>query len=362
MILAVGFCPRYHLHAIFMGVFHAVSSFNNAGFDLTGSSLVPFAQDPLLILTHAALIITGGLGYAVLLEIGARVRSPNHPWTLHARFVLMITAILLVVGTLGTLAIEWGNPHTLGQLAWPSKILDAFFQSVTARTAGFTSLDTGLMHPASQFLTIMLMFIGASPGSTGGGIKTTTFAIRGGPRRVPRARDGGAHRERLASPNILDVIDLAEDVSMLEFTATAPLAGKTLNELSLRRRFGITGPGDQARPDDELARGRRVPHRGGGHPRRRWQLGRVDEVRRLRRQVGAGGRPDRRSQRQRAQALGRPAPKAWPAPARPEGQRSGPMRRYETAGRVSTCRRTGALLHRVRPRLDHAVRPRSAAT
>jgi len=240
VILAVGFCPRYHLHAIFMGVFHAVSSFNNAGFDLTGSSLVPFAQDPLLILTHAALIITGGLGYAVLLEIGARVRSPNHPWTLHARFVLMITAILLVVGTLGTLAIEWGNPHTLGQLAWPSKILDAFFQSVTARTAGFTSLDTGLMHPASQFLTIMLMFIGASPGSTGGGIKTTTFAIRGGPRRVPRARDGGAHRERLASPNILDVIDLAEDVSMLEFTATAPLAGKTLNELSLRRRFGIT--------------------------------------------------------------------------------------------------------------------------
>jgi len=160
-----------------MGVFHAVSSFHNAGFDLTGSSLVPFAQDPLLILTHAALIITGGLGYAVLLEIGARVRSPNHPWTLHARFVLMITAILLVVGTLGTLAIEWGNPHTLGQLAWPSKILDAFFQSVTARTAGFTSLDTGLMHPASQFLTIMLMFIGASPGSTGGGIKTTTFAI-----------------------------------------------------------------------------------------------------------------------------------------------------------------------------------------
>jgi trk system potassium uptake protein TrkH len=177
VLLTIGFWARYHTHAVFMAVFHAVSAFNNAGFDLTGQSLVPYVQDPLVILVHAFLIIFGGLGYGVLLDLGQRLRGRRLAWTLHTQWVLMVTLFLIVVGTLLILAVDDNNPHTLGPLGLGGKILGAFFQSVTARTAGFNSVPIGAMHPVALLVLILLMFIGASPGGTGGGIKTTTFAV-----------------------------------------------------------------------------------------------------------------------------------------------------------------------------------------
>lgn len=176
-LLAVGFSPTYHAHAPFVAIFQAISAFNNAGFDVTGQSLIPFATDPLILLVHSLLIIIGGLGYSVLIDLGHHLRHRRATWSLHTRWVLTVTGGLLLVGTLLILVVDWHNPNTLGPFGWGVKILNAFFQSVSARTAGFASVNTGMLHPVVLFVLVILMFIGASPGGTGGGIKTTTFAV-----------------------------------------------------------------------------------------------------------------------------------------------------------------------------------------
>lgn len=186
--------------ALYYGLFHSVSAFNNAGFDLMGDfrSFTGMTTDWTISLTLAALFILGGLGFSVLLELGRR-----RPWravTLHTKIVVLTTGFLLAVGTLAVLVLEGGNHQTLGTLPWQDRLLAAFFQSATARTAGFNTLDTGALFEATQFVVILLMFVGASPGSTGGGIKTSTFStliiavwslLRGHPQPVALGRQIG---------------------------------------------------------------------------------------------------------------------------------------------------------------------------
>lgn len=164
-------------HGIWMALFHSVSVFCNAGFDLFGNyaSLTAFSGDPLVLLTVAVLIILGGLGFAVILET-LRNRQGFRSLTLHTRIVLLTTLGLVLTGTVFYWLAERSNAETLAGFGEGEKILNAFFQSVTMRTAGFNSFDLSRFRDGSKLFSSVLMMIGASPASTGGGIKTTTFA------------------------------------------------------------------------------------------------------------------------------------------------------------------------------------------
>lgn len=161
--------------AVYYGIFHAVSAFNNAGFDLFGeySSITRYVGDPVVNLTIAFLIIFGGLGFTVLSDLYSH---KGKKMMLHTKMVLTMTGILVLVGAILIFLVELSNSKTLGSLDPMTKILASFFQSVTARTAGYNTLDMTGLRSTTLLVLIILMFIGASPGSTGGGIKTTTFA------------------------------------------------------------------------------------------------------------------------------------------------------------------------------------------
>lgn len=177
LILALNWWPTLGLgRALWYGLFHAVSAFNNAGFALWSDSLISWRGDVVVNAVVTALIIAGGLGFFVWAELlGGRKHEIKR--SVHTRLVLAATAALLVGGTVAFLALEWFNPATLAPLSLKDKLLTAWFQSVTARTAGFNTIDIGAMTVPSLFVMMALMFIGASPGSTGGGVKTSTFAI-----------------------------------------------------------------------------------------------------------------------------------------------------------------------------------------
>lgn len=162
--------------AAWHGAFHAVSSFNNAGFALYSDSLMGFVADPLICLPIAAAIILGGLGFPVIMQLRKELRHPLH-WTMNTRLVLWATVVLLVAGSVYITAIEWDNPHTLGALDPWARVLAGFFQAVQTRTAGFNSVDIGAMHDETWLGMDILMFIGGGPASTAGGIKVTTFAV-----------------------------------------------------------------------------------------------------------------------------------------------------------------------------------------
>jgi trk system potassium uptake protein TrkH len=161
--------------AIYYGIFHSISNFNNAGFDLMGEfhSLTGYVDDPTVTLTVSALIILGGIGFIVMNELYEYRNSKR--FSLHTKIVLVTSSLLVAVGTIGIYLLEYSNPSTLKPLSFSGKILGSLFQSVTARTAGANTLNIGELTQSSLLLIILLMFIGASPGSTGGGIKTTTF-------------------------------------------------------------------------------------------------------------------------------------------------------------------------------------------
>ena len=166
---------------LYYAVFHAISAFCNAGVSLHSSSLVYFQNSPLCMLTVSALIITGGLGFLVIYNISRvrywrRNRMTRGLLTLHSRVVLISTLILLATGTVLILAQEWNN--TLADIPLlHNKICTAFFHSVTPRTAGFNAVPMTELHGSTRFTTSLLMFVGGSPGSTAGGIKTTTLFI-----------------------------------------------------------------------------------------------------------------------------------------------------------------------------------------
>ena len=177
-VLSVRFVPLFGWkHGIWMALFHAVSAFCNAGFDLFGgyASLTAFTGDPLVLLTVAVLIILGGLGFSVILE-ALRSRQGFRNLSLHTRIVLLTTLTLLITGTAFYWLAERMNAETLAGRGEGEIALNAFFQSVTMRTAGFNSFDLSGLRDGSKLFSSVLMLIGASPASTGGGIKTTTFA------------------------------------------------------------------------------------------------------------------------------------------------------------------------------------------
>jgi trk system potassium uptake protein TrkH len=162
---------------IWWGIFHSVSAFNNAGFDLTAGfrSLIPFRDDWVVLLSHAGLLILGGLGFAIVGDAVAR----RH-WSriaLETKVVLSLTLLLLVIGAAAIALTEWSNPTTLGALPPEQRVLNAFFESATLRTAGFTALDTGALLDTTLFVVMALMFIGGASGSTAGGIKVNTLGV-----------------------------------------------------------------------------------------------------------------------------------------------------------------------------------------
>lgn len=178
------FVPKYGFKdGVWSAIFHSVNSFNNAGFSLYTDNLIGYVTSPMVNFTVGGLIIFGGIGYQVIMEmyLWLRDRFKKSPictvFSLNFKVVTSTTAVLLILGTLAFLVLEYNNPATFGPLNFPQKVMAAWFQSVTPRTAGFNTIEIGQMSEAGLFLTVALMFIGASPGSTGGGIKTTTFRI-----------------------------------------------------------------------------------------------------------------------------------------------------------------------------------------
>jgi len=177
LILAVRWWPTLGLgQALWHGLFHSVSAFNNAGFALWSDNLMSWRGDVTVNLVITFLIIAGGLGFFVWAELFA-VRTRRVKLSVHTRLVLLASALLLVGGTVILAALEWNNARTLAGLPIGEKVLASWFQSVTTRTAGFNTIDIGAMTAPSLFVMMGLMFIGASPGSTGGGVKTSTFSI-----------------------------------------------------------------------------------------------------------------------------------------------------------------------------------------
>ena len=171
-------------------VFHAVSAWNNAGFSLFADSLISYVGTPWVVAVVASLLVAGGLGLVVVTDVviayraqrarrtaAGRAARPRTTLTLHTRLALAATAVLVVAGVLGIAAIEWRNPATLGALPLGTRWWAAVFHGLTPRTAGFHVLDVGAMSPAGQIWTALLMFVGGNPGSTAGGIKTTTVAV-----------------------------------------------------------------------------------------------------------------------------------------------------------------------------------------
>ena len=180
-ILTARFSVDYpFVQALKLGIFHSISAFCNAGFDILGFrepgiSFMQIHTDPIVCITAAALVILGGLGFLVWDDI-LREKNPRR-WNVYTRLVLVTTGVLLLGGMLSVCLLEWDNPATLGSLPFGQKLLAAFFQSMTLRTAGFAGLDQSLLTPAGKAVSIFLMLIGGSSGSTAGGLKTVTFVV-----------------------------------------------------------------------------------------------------------------------------------------------------------------------------------------
>ena len=181
VILTLRFLPEYGFAtALKWGCFHSVSAFCNAGFDIfgcitPGASLMEFQSDPIVLLTLGALITVGGLGFLVWEEI-ATLRS-FRKFSVYTRLVLVTTLTLILAGWVLTCILEWNNPGTLGPMSIPDKLLNGLFQSLTLRTAGFASVDQALLTDSGKAVSMVLMLIGGSSGSTAGGLKTVTFVV-----------------------------------------------------------------------------------------------------------------------------------------------------------------------------------------
>ncbi len=180
-VLAVRFHYSYNQptgEALWNGVFHSVSAYNNAGFARFSDNVMSFALDPFILTPLMAAVILGGLGFPVLYELRTELFTPRK-WSLHSKITLAGTGILLVAGTAFVLAFEWWNPATLGPMAPAGKFLNALFHSVVTRTAGFNSLNIGQMRPETLLVSDALMMIGGGSAGTAGGIKVTTFVVLG---------------------------------------------------------------------------------------------------------------------------------------------------------------------------------------
>ena len=180
LLLMTVFVPKHGTYGIYISLFLSISAFCNAGFDILGFedkyiSLTNYADNSIVMGTIMLLIICGGLGFVVWNDLFTYKKTKK--LFLHTKIVLLATASLIIIGTLGVGIMEWKNPETMGGLSVLQKISRALFQSVTLRTAGFNTIDAASMHEGTKLFSSALMFIGAAPGSTGGGIKVTTFVV-----------------------------------------------------------------------------------------------------------------------------------------------------------------------------------------
>ena len=178
VVLMLRFLPEYGLRrAAIWGIFHSISAFCNAGFDIfgTGQSVITLNNDPVVLITLMVLIAVAGLGFFVWEEV-VRLRRFKK-FSIYTKLVLLMTGILILTGAMLFLILEWNNPATLGTMGTGQKVLNAFFQSVTLRTAGFAAVDQGALTAAGKGVSILLMLIGGSSGSTAGGVKTVTFLV-----------------------------------------------------------------------------------------------------------------------------------------------------------------------------------------
>lgn len=180
VLLLFAFVPQFGAEGVWVSVFTAISAFCNAGFDLFGrfgaySSLVPYVNNYYVQAVIMFMIMAGGLGFMVWVEL-AEYRKKRR-LSLHAKVVLQFSAIFWVGGAVLLALLEWSNPRTMGGLSVPGRIMAALFQSVSTRTAGMNTIDLAACSPISKLLMSVLQFIGAAPGSTGGGVKVTTFAV-----------------------------------------------------------------------------------------------------------------------------------------------------------------------------------------
>ncbi|GBG55119.1 K+ transporter Trk [Sporomusaceae bacterium FL31] len=176
-VLAAHWYPEYGLKGIYFGYWHAISSFCNAGFDLLDGyqSLTLYVDDITVNLTIGLLIILGGIGFTVLADIWENRKFDA--LSLHTKVVLVTSALLIFIGTIMIFILEYSNSSTLGELSLKGKIIGSYFQAISPRSAGYNTVSIADLRPATLLFIIMLMFIGASPASTGGGVKITTFAV-----------------------------------------------------------------------------------------------------------------------------------------------------------------------------------------
>jgi trk system potassium uptake protein TrkH len=180
-VLFLRFLPTYGVEqAAKWGIFHAVSGFCNAGFDIVGNkapgaSMMYFNNDPVVLITLMALVVIGGLGFFVWEDVVTKRRFRD--FSVYTKLVLLTSGVLILGGAALVAILEWNNPQTLGAMPTWQKLLNAFFQSVTLRTAGFASIDQAALTEGGKAVSILLMFVGGSSGSTAGGIKTVTVLV-----------------------------------------------------------------------------------------------------------------------------------------------------------------------------------------
>lgn len=162
--------------SVFLGMFYAISAFNNAGFVPEAAGVAQYVGDPFFIIPIGLAVFAGSLGFPVILVVVKRLRTPRR-WSIHAKLTLTTTFLLLVLGAVGIGLLEWNNPSTLGQHSTGTKLLATWFAGIMPRSGGFATLDVGAMTAETRLLTDLLMFIGGGSGSTAGGIRVTTFAL-----------------------------------------------------------------------------------------------------------------------------------------------------------------------------------------
>jgi trk system potassium uptake protein TrkH len=178
LLLTIRFAFDMDLHrAFYFGLFHTIAAFNNAGFSLFSTSLIQYRSDVMINLVITTLIVLGGIGFLVYRDVFENVRGERFRFQSHTKLAVTVSVLLLVGGTLGIWLLEFNNPETYQTMSTGDQMLVSYFHSASARTAGFNTFDLNRMRDATLYFIILLMAIGGSPGSTAGGIKTTTFGI-----------------------------------------------------------------------------------------------------------------------------------------------------------------------------------------
>ncbi len=217
-------------NGIFKALFLSISAFCNAGFDVLGtagmefSNLAPFAKMAYVLLPIMFLVVLGGIGYATIVEIAGKFKKENQKkkLTLQAKIILGVTAFLIVSGTILFAIFEWNNPDTIGNMSVFDKIVNCLFQSITPRTAGFATFNQANLTSASRVVTDILMFIGGSPGSIAGGVKTTTIFVLflAAFKSAGEKGDIILHRKRIKNQTILKAVRIVFLAMILAAFAT----------------------------------------------------------------------------------------------------------------------------------------------